>query len=956
ARATFLFTLSLGQVGLCLPPGQAIHVLDKPAEVISLWSVDDDLTDGLQLSKTEDIQNWPNVDEFAVPIEWFDTEPLQVPTDQAHHSGPEREPLLPLVPFEEAGLERPVDYSEVLTIVNHEGQDVHHPTHSLHPYQVRNKSQMTEYISNSQQGISSCKSKEKLESQSWHLPKSHIQDHPTIQSLPTAHLFPQIHIKQPANHDHCEQHMNHIKDQAIYIENPLLEEYLKSFIKNYADLPFVTKRLPKIQILRTLCLVRPINEKTHKPLNKADTLPMRKFGTRNNESAISNPNGSLPVSGLIGKETYPMDENSFGHVQKALLNFFAKPISKECCITTCISLLKLLTGVPEIETVSPQDSKYQLLQKAINSFNLQKKIEPQIVPTTINGFLLLEINKIWKIIHPKKNWREVSWLTGNAISSMFQKIQECMCVSNEKHTQEKFANLPAHLLSITKNQNVNSNQKLPSNDIVQYIRITDESGERIKPSYLIKRDRLLLSNLVFFHNLLSKYLQEKSNFEESEEKFMNWVMNELSHPKGSLPVFVFLLLWLLLKCLHGYQFFSMVVGSKPAIQMSGALFFQMMSPSVRLFLPTGQPTNVLDKPAEVILTWTVGYEPTDGLQQTGTEDISNWLNMDALDHLIEWHDTEPLQVPSHQAHHSGQEREPLLPLVPPFVESGLDGHLFVTMKDRMFNTQHIPIIPTKSKINHKWQNISQIYKKHMTHIKDQAVSTKREDMEWQDTLCDSLKHVPMRYFKDPILEEHINRIRHEYEALPHSDTSHLVLSVLQMKKSNAPIRKQRFLDHMKHMINWIHFISTLPMRKYGARKDDYTISNQVIDWLIKEIFNPSDSLPILGIVGKSTYPMDESTFGDLQKILIIFFSEAFVKEDCISTCLSALNHHNLDFIYYMPKTEQGYQFTTKDQRTMEAIHSFKLQRRILYACIEKPDFQDWKVKEKLKIPLMPMRR
>ncbi|KAI7946626.1 hypothetical protein MJO29_011153 [Puccinia striiformis f. sp. tritici] len=309
ARATFLFTLSLGQVGLCLPPGQAIHVLDKPAEVISLWSVDDDLTDGLQLSKTEDIQNWPNMDEFAVPIEWFDTEPLQVPTDQAHHSGPEREPLLPLVPFEEAGLERPVDYSEVLTIVNHEGQDVHHPTHSLHPYQVRNKSQMTEYISNSQQGISSCKSKEKLESQ-YHGSESSLASSQIshtgpshYQSLPTGSSLSSNSHQAPANHDHCEQHMNHIKDQAvstigadlewqdmiysnlkrftkIYIENPLLEEYLKSFIKNYADLPFVTKRLPKseiiyfaklpVQILRTLCLVRPINEKTHKPLNKAE--------------------------------------------------------------------------------------------------------------------------------------------------------------------------------------------------------------------------------------------------------------------------------------------------------------------------------------------------------------------------------------------------------------------------------------------------------------------------------------------------------------------------------------------------------------------------------------------------------------------------------------------------------------------------------------------------------------
>ncbi|KNE87529.1 hypothetical protein PSTG_19086, partial [Puccinia striiformis f. sp. tritici PST-78] len=93
-----------------------------------------------------------------------------------------------------------------------------------------------------------------------------------------------------------------------------------------------------------------------------------------------------------------------------------------------------------------------------------------------------------------------------------------------------------------------------------------------------------------------------------------------------------------------------------SLKARATFIFTLSLCQVRLCFPTGQPTNVLDKPAEVISTWTVGDDSTDGLQQTATEGIFDWLNMDALDHLIEWHDTEPLQVPSHQAHHPGQER------------------------------------------------------------------------------------------------------------------------------------------------------------------------------------------------------------------------------------------------------------------------------------------------------------
>ncbi|KNE96657.1 hypothetical protein PSTG_10062 [Puccinia striiformis f. sp. tritici PST-78] len=617
AGATLLFTLSLGQVGLCFPTGQAIHVLDDPAKVLSPWSVADDPIDGLQQTGTEDIFDWINMDSLDHLIEWDDIEPLQIPSNQAHHSEQEREPLVPtLPPFEESALERPVDYSEILTTVNHEGQDAYHPTHSHYPYQVKNPSQIPEDNQNLvQQGTGSCNPQEKIYSQ-YHASESSLAPAQCsltgpshFQSLPTGPSLSLNPHQALANHAQCEQHMTHIKDQAISkkkedlewqdrlykrlkriskknIENPLLEEYIKIFRKNYADLPFVAKRIPKtdiidfvklpVQVVRTLRLVRPINEKTNKPLHKGDffchlkhlinwitfisKLPMRRSGTRNNKitihgqvidwliKEISNPNGSLPVSGLIGKSPYPMNENSFGHVQKVLLNFFSKPISKEDCIATCLSILKVfpdsslysfdfLTSVPETETASLLDSRHQLFQKAINSFNLQEKIESKAVSSTINGFLLLAVNNIPENICPEKCWKDVSGLMGKGESSMFQRIQECLCIPNQNHTQKRFGNLPAHLLSIKKSQIGKSTQNIPSSNIVEYIRITDEAGEILRPSSLIKRAKFLVSNLIFFQNLLFKYLLKGSRFENLEGKFMDWIMGELLNPKGSLPVF-----------------------------------------------------------------------------------------------------------------------------------------------------------------------------------------------------------------------------------------------------------------------------------------------------------------------------------------------------------------------------------------------------------------------------------
>ncbi|POW14191.1 hypothetical protein PSHT_07478 [Puccinia striiformis] len=1033
AGATLLFTLSLGQVGLCFPTGQAIHVLDDPAKVLSPWSVADDPIDRLQQTGTEDIFDWINMDSLDHLIEWDDIEPLQIPSNQAHHSEQEREPLVPtLPPFEESALERPVDYSEILTTVNHEGQDAYHPTHSHYPYQVKNPSQIPEDNQNLvQQGTGSCNPQEKIYSQ-YHASESSLAPAQCsltgpshFQSLPTGPSLSLNPHQALANHAQCEQHMTHIKDQAISkkkedlewqdrlykrlkriskknIENPLLEEYIKIFRKNYADLPFVAKRIPKtdiidfvklpVQVVRTLLIDWLIKE-------------------------ISNPNGSLPVSGLIGKSPYPMNENSFGHVQKVLLNFFSKPISKEDCIATCLSILKVfpdsslysfdfLTSVPETETASLLDSRHQLFQKAINSFNLQEKIESKAVSSTINGFLLLAVNNIPENICPEKCWKDVSGLMGKGESSMFQRIQECLCIPNQNHTQKRFGNLPAHLLSIKKSQIGKSTQNIPSSNIVEYIRITDEAGEILRPSSLIKRAKFLVSNLIFFQNLLFKYLLKGSRFENLEGKFMDWIMGELLNPKGSLPVlgkvegvtqpldkkqFGGLQVLVINHLSVSTSVITPQVFAQISIFLNGCWFknfypnewnsmFSNMNPSGRVGLcsPIGQATHVLDKPAEVS-TWIVGDDLTDGLPLSETEDISKWLNMDALDNPVEWHDIEPMQNTSHQAHHSEQGRELMLPLLPRFEESGLEGPFDSSgvpsivhhagrdvcqpspthshhshnsqnpalMAECLFNLQsrrshkleeniqskhwvsepslmthigpsHYQSLPTGPSVSlnpHEGPAASARIGQHVNPIQEMAVDSKIEDLEWQ-----SLKTGRIGFGKLPVqIVKSVGLVRPAKQ------------------NGNEPIRKQRFLDYMENLINWITFISTLPTRKLYTRKYEYTVPTQVINWLIKEIFDPDDSLPVLGTAKTSTYPMDESAFGDLQKILINFFSKHSSKEDYIRTCLSILkyfpstSHHNLDFIYNFSKPERQYQFMTKDQMMMKEIHSFQLHKRILFS-------------------------
>ncbi|KAI9612755.1 hypothetical protein H4Q26_007914 [Puccinia striiformis f. sp. tritici PST-130] len=250
---------------------------------------------------------------------------------------------------------------------------------------------------------------------------------------------------------------------------------------------------------------------------------------------------------------------------------------------------------------------------------------------------------------------------------------------------------------------------------------------------------------------------------------------------------------------------------------------------VGLCFPPGQVTHVLDEPAEVISTRSVGDEPIDRLQQNGT----------------------------------------------PFSESGLEGPV------------DSPEVP--GNVHHGGRDVYQPSPTHSHHSHHNLMAGYQFDQQ------------PGKSRK---LEESIQ-------------AKHQVIDL------NLPPPQI------------LHTGPTLPMRKPGTGTVEYTVPTEVIDWLIKEAFEPKDSLPVLGVAGQSNYPMDEAAFGDLQKILINFLSADFSKEDCIMICLSILklfpntSHHDLDFIYNMPKPGPGSQFLSKDQLMMRAIHSFKLQKRIL---------------------------
>ncbi|KNE96659.1 hypothetical protein, variant [Puccinia striiformis f. sp. tritici PST-78] len=352
-----------------------------------------------------------------------------------------------------------------------------------------------------------------------------------------------------------------------------------------------------------------------------------------------------------------------------------------------------------------------------------------------------------------------------------------------------------------------------------------------------------------------------------------------------------------------------------------------------------------------------------------------------------------MQNTSHQAHHSEQGRELMLPLLPRFEESGLEGPFDSSgvpsivhhagrdvcqpspthshhshnsqnpalMAECLFNLQsrrshkleeniqskhwvsepslmthigpsHYQSLPTGPSVSlnpHEGPAASARIGQHVNPIQEMAVDSKIEDLEWQYTL---------EYEALPLLDTRsLKTGRIGFGKLPVQIVKSVGLVRPAKQNGNEPIRKQRFLDYMENLINWITFISTLPTRKLYTRKYEYTVPTQVINWLIKEIFDPDDSLPVLGTAKTSTYPMDESAFGDLQKILINFFSKHSSKEDYIRTCLSILkyfpstSHHNLDFIYNFSKPERQYQFMTKDQMMMKEIHSFQLHKRILFS-------------------------
>jgi hypothetical protein len=63
-------------------------------------------------------------------------------------------------------------------------------------------------------------------------------------------------------------------------------------------------------------------------------------------------------------------------------------------------------------------------------------------------------------------------------------------------------------------------------------------------------------------------------------------------------------------------------------------------------------------------------------------------------------------------------------------------------------------------------------------------------------------------------------------------------------------------------------------KEYGTNMSDFLEESQkhFINWIQKELFEPEESLPVFGKVGKVDKPYDKSKFGDIQLVFIKYFS------------------------------------------------------------------------------------
>ncbi|KAA1096254.1 hypothetical protein PGT21_010469 [Puccinia graminis f. sp. tritici] len=117
---------------------------------------------------------------------------------------------------------------------------------------------------------------------------------------------------------------------------------------------------------------------------------------------------------------------------------------------------------------------------------------------------------------------------------------------------------------------------------------------------------------------------------------------------------------------------------------------------------------------------------------------------------------------------------------------------------------------------------------------------------------------------------------------------------------NPDLQKLKRQQHasltFKKLIRWLLFIDTAISREINGKlpeQDEKSSLRELIDWLWKEIFHPTEgSLPIFGMVRLNTPPAPGKAFGPVQTVVLNFLSKEISTENILRCCTEIIRIWN----------------------------------------------------------------
>ncbi|KAA1131917.1 hypothetical protein PGTUg99_033656 [Puccinia graminis f. sp. tritici] len=165
------------------------------------------------------------------------------------------------------------------------------------------------------------------------------------------------------------------------------------------------------------------------------------------------------------------------------------------------------------------------------------------------------------------------------------------------------------------------------------------------------------------------------------------------------------------------------------------------------------------------------------------------------------------------------------------------------------------------------------------------------------------------WIEHPSLSTFTEKFLEEYDALQLGKICHRIGLSTSVNIENLPvckyhgcirpvvqstgkiIQRQSFYRHIKKLVTWAIYLNTAVLRRLtqeSLSKNETFSHHQLTDWLVKEIFHPKHSFPVVGFIEEN-----QERFQELQTNLILYFSESVHPEsDLLNSCLLILQFYH----------------------------------------------------------------